>query len=64
MQSETLDLDFTQIVGKSATISVLLTDGSTRYINGIVSRFVQAGSGPALRHLSRRAGALALAAAT
>ncbi len=44
MQSETLDLDFTQIVGKSATISVLLTDGSTRYINGIVSRFVQAGA--------------------
>jgi type VI secretion system secreted protein VgrG len=44
MQSETLDLDFTQIVGKSATISVLLTDGSKRYVNGVVSRFVQAGA--------------------
>jgi len=44
MQSETLDLDFTQIVGKSATIGVLLTDGSTRYVNGVVSRFVQAGA--------------------
>ncbi|HKI00443.1 MAG TPA: type VI secretion system tip protein TssI/VgrG [Thermoanaerobaculia bacterium] len=44
MQSETLDLDFTQIVGKSATITVLLADGSNRYVNGIVSRFVQAGA--------------------
>jgi type VI secretion system secreted protein VgrG len=44
MQSETLDLDFTQIVGKSATIGVLLTDGTKRYVNGIVSRFVQAGA--------------------
>ena len=44
MQSETKDLDFTAIVGKSATISVLLADGSKRYINGIVSHFVQAGA--------------------
>jgi type VI secretion system secreted protein VgrG len=44
MQSETFDLDFTQIVGKSATITIVLTDGSNRYINGIVSRFVQAGA--------------------
>ncbi|MFL6235509.1 MAG: type VI secretion system Vgr family protein [Thermoanaerobaculia bacterium] len=44
MQSETFDLDFTQIVGKSATITVVLADGSNRYINGIVSRFVQAGA--------------------
>ncbi len=44
MQSETTDLDFTAIVGKTATITVLLADGSKRYINGIVSHFVQAGA--------------------
>jgi type VI secretion system secreted protein VgrG len=44
MQSEEKSLDFSQIVGKSATITVALADGSSRYINGIVGRFVQAGS--------------------
>ncbi|HEV2854765.1 MAG TPA: type VI secretion system tip protein TssI/VgrG [Thermoanaerobaculia bacterium] len=44
MQSDAVDLDFTQIVGKSATITLVLADGSKRYINGIVSRFVQAGA--------------------
>ncbi len=44
MQSEDTALDFTAIVGKSATITAVLSDGSKRYINGIVGRFLQAGS--------------------
>ena len=44
MQSEEKSLDFSQIVGKSATVSMKLADGTTRYVNGIVGRFVQAGS--------------------
>lgn len=45
MESETPDLDFSQVVGKTATITVLLADATSRYINGIVRRFVQEGSG-------------------
>src|SRR5947207_10279241 len=44
MQSEEKSLDFASIVGKSATVSMRLADGTTRYVNGIVGRFVQAGS--------------------
>lgn len=44
MQSEEKSLDFSQIVGKSATVSLELSDGTFRYVNGIVGRFVQAGS--------------------
>jgi len=44
MQSEEKSLDFSKIVGKSATVKLKLADGSTRYVNGIVGRFVQAGS--------------------
>src|ERR1041385_8371709 len=43
LQSEDPSLDFSKIVGKSATVTVLLADGSKRYINGIVGRFVQSG---------------------
>jgi type VI secretion system secreted protein VgrG len=43
MQSEDPALDFSAVVGKSATITVVLEDGTSRYINGIVSKFVQAG---------------------
>jgi type VI secretion system secreted protein VgrG len=43
MQSEEQTLDFSAIVGKSATIAVELEDGTSRYINGIVGRFMQAG---------------------
>src|ERR1043165_3298707 len=43
MQSEDPALDFSKIVGKSATVTVELADGSKRYVNGIVGRFVQAG---------------------
>jgi type VI secretion system secreted protein VgrG len=44
MQSEEKSLDFSKIVGKTATVKMKLGDGTFRYINGIVGRFVQAGS--------------------
>ncbi|MEA2343750.1 MAG: type secretion system secreted protein VgrG [Thermoanaerobaculia bacterium] len=44
MQSEEKSLDFSKIVGKTATVAMKLADGTTRYVNGIVGRFVQAGS--------------------
>ena len=44
MQSEEKSLDFSKIVGKTATVTMKLGDGTTRYVNGIVGRFVQAGS--------------------
>lgn len=42
--SEEKSLDFSKIVGKSATISIKVSDSVTRHINGIVGRFVQGGS--------------------
>ncbi|HEX7154489.1 MAG TPA: type VI secretion system tip protein VgrG [Thermoanaerobaculia bacterium] len=44
MQSEEKSLDFSKIVGKSATVKLKLADDTDRYINGIVGRFVQAGT--------------------
>ena len=44
MQSEEKALDFSKIVGKSATVTIALADGTSRYVNGIVGRFVQGGS--------------------
>lgn len=44
MQSEDKSLDFSQVVGKGATVKVELADGTFRYLHGIVGRFVQAGS--------------------
>lgn len=44
MQSEESSLDFSQVVGKSATVTLKLADGTSRYINGIIGRFVQAGA--------------------
>ena len=41
--SEDDSLDFTQIVGKSATLTIALPSGDKQYVNGIVGRFVQAG---------------------
>jgi type VI secretion system secreted protein VgrG len=38
------NLDFAGIVGQSLTVTIHLAGGSPRYIHGIVSRFVQAGS--------------------
>jgi type VI secretion system secreted protein VgrG len=44
MVSEDNALDASKIVGESATITIDLPDESQRYINGIVGRFIQAGS--------------------
>lgn len=42
--SEDNAVDFTQIVGKSVTLTISLATGDKQYLNGIVGRFVQAGS--------------------
>jgi type VI secretion system secreted protein VgrG len=44
MLSETADLDFSTIVGKGVTISITASGGTTRYLHGIMTRFVQAGT--------------------
>ena len=36
-------LDFSQVVGKSATVSLNLDESTKRYVNGVVTRFVQTG---------------------
>jgi len=46
MHSENRSIPFESIVGKKATIKVLLADGSERYINGIISSFSQSGASP------------------
>lgn len=39
--SEEMSIDFASIIGKSVTISVMQSDNSLRYFNGIVSQFGQ-----------------------
>jgi type VI secretion system secreted protein VgrG len=41
MVSEDQKLDFSAIVGKQVTVTLLLNDGTKRYINGVVGRFMQ-----------------------
>lgn len=43
LSSENTALDFSQILGKSLTVSIRLSDGTKRHINGIVGRFAQEG---------------------
>ncbi len=43
MVSTDAGLDFSQIVGKSVTVSLSLDDSNARCINGVVTRFVQTG---------------------
>lgn len=43
MHSEARDLDFSKVVGQSATVTVTTEDGGARHFNGIIGRFVQAG---------------------
>lgn len=43
MVSEDNALDFATIVGKNATLTLNLPSGDTQYVNGVVSRFTQAG---------------------
>lgn len=44
MVSEDNSLDASKIVGESATVTINLPDESQRYLNGIVGRFIQAGT--------------------
>jgi type VI secretion system secreted protein VgrG len=46
MHSENRSIPMEAIVGKKATIAVVLPDKKERYINGIISAFSQAGSTP------------------
>jgi type VI secretion system secreted protein VgrG len=46
MHSENRSISFDSIVGKKATVKIVLPDLSERYINGIISSFSQAGSTP------------------
>jgi type VI secretion system secreted protein VgrG len=39
LMSSDMAVDFSQLVGKSATIKILQTDGTSRCINGIITRF-------------------------
>lgn len=41
MVSEDKEVDFQAIVGKPATVALTMADGTKRYINGIVGRFIQ-----------------------
>lgn len=47
-ESEATGLDFKAVIGKHATITIELADGSQRFIDGLVSRFVQADHNPKL----------------
>ena len=44
IHSEKNAIDFSQIVGKKATIKIALEDGKFRYINGLINAFSQAGA--------------------
>jgi type VI secretion system secreted protein VgrG len=46
MHSENRSIQFDSIVGKKATVTVFLPDGSKRHINGIINSFSQGGSSP------------------
>ncbi len=46
LESEDPAVDFSQVVGQGATITVHLADGTDRYVDGVVGRFVQGGSDP------------------
>jgi type VI secretion system secreted protein VgrG len=48
--SEDSSISRDKIVGQNITITLALTDGSERYFNGFVSRFVQSGKGERFTH--------------
>lgn len=41
--SKNKELDFKKVLGKSATLEIGLKDASKRYLNGVITRFLQAG---------------------
>jgi type VI secretion system secreted protein VgrG len=44
LMSENRSIKFEDIVGKRATITIVLPDGSERFVNGLISSFAQGGS--------------------
>jgi uncharacterized protein involved in type VI secretion and phage assembly len=46
MLSENHGIKFEEIVGKKATVKIVLSDQSSRYINGMIGSFAQRGSSP------------------
>ena len=52
MQSEDNALVAANIIGKSVTVTLTVTDGPTRHFNGIASRFVQTGVNNGLSYYS------------
>jgi type VI secretion system secreted protein VgrG len=48
--SERGRIAFEQIIGKRVTLTVVLADGGTRYLNGFISRFTQTGSDERFTH--------------
>jgi type VI secretion system secreted protein VgrG len=46
MHSENRSIQMESVVGKKATIAIVLPDKKERYINGLISSFAQAGSTP------------------
>ncbi|MEN3332482.1 MAG: type secretion system secreted protein VgrG [Blastocatellia bacterium] len=50
MHSKNRSIAFDSIVGKKATIKIILDDGNERFINGIISAFSQGGSSTNFAH--------------
>lgn len=50
MVSTQSDVDFSKIVGKAATVQVIGASDSTRYISGLITRFVHAGTTSRFTH--------------
>ena len=48
--TERAPIDFTQIIGKNVTISVIQADNTPRYFNGLVSRFALNGADTTFTH--------------
>ena len=46
MHSENRNIRFEEIVGQNVTVTVHLSDGSVRFINGVINSFLQGGSSP------------------
>jgi len=52
VRSEKHDIEAKDIIGQPATVRVQQTDGKTKYINGVISRFSQEGT-PAVKRINK-----------
>jgi type VI secretion system secreted protein VgrG len=50
MHSQNRSISFDSVIGKSATVQVMLARGQERFINGVVSSFAQAGTSQGMAH--------------